>query len=140
MVRGRFAKDDAVTPAGPVGWNQRHLKAGGGELVDQDLLGNAVPAVVLGYPFYWRDKTKRLARRKVDNGEQTTRFERTEEAGVNFGRMAEMMVDVAHEDRIATFRRKIGVGFAGFDDSDVREFSPDDSCLDIGQPLGIQFR
>src|SRR5437879_6130094 len=131
MVLGRFAKDDAVTPAGPVGWNQRYMKTGGGELVAQNLLGNAVAAAVLRHTLYGRDETKRLARRKVDNGEQTTRFERTEEAGVNFGRMGEMMVNVAHEDRIATFGRKIRVGFAGFDDRDVREFSFGDSGPDV---------
>jgi hypothetical protein len=42
-------------------------------------LGNAVAAAVLRHTLYGRDETKRLATRKVDNGEQTTRFERTEE-------------------------------------------------------------
>jgi hypothetical protein len=53
--------------------------------------------------------------------------------------MAEMMVDVAHEDRIATFGREIRVGFAGFHDCDVCEFSFGDSGLDVGQPFGIEF-
>ena len=51
-----------------------------------------------------------------------------------------MMVHVAYEDRIATFGWKIGIGFAGFDNRDVREFSLGDRGPDVSQAFGIQFR
>src|SRR5437870_2099495 len=95
MVLGRFAKDDAVTPAGPVGWNQRYLKAGGGEFVDKYVLRNAVPVPVFGCASYRRADTERPAGWKVNDRKQAAGLERTEEAGVNFGRMGEMMVNVA---------------------------------------------
>ena len=133
-------KNDAITASGPVARSHLHLKTGGGDLVDEDFLWNAVPAPVLGHTSYRRDATEHLARRKVDDGKQTAGFERAEEAGVNFGGVREMMVHVAHEDHIATFGRKIGVGFAGFDNRDIRECSLGDSGLDVGQPIGIEFR
>jgi hypothetical protein len=51
-----------------------------------------------------------------------------------------MVVNLTHEDRIATFRWKTSVRFAGFDDRDIRELSLGDIGLNVGQPIGVQFR
>jgi hypothetical protein len=56
----RFAKNDAVTVAGPVARNHRYPKARSGDLGDQDPLRNAVPATIPGYTLWsWMGRRSR---------------------------------------------------------------------------------
>jgi len=91
-----------------------------------------MPAAILRHSLHWRYETECLAGRKVNNGEHPTGFQSSEEAQVNFSWMGEMKVYVACEDRIATFGRKIGVGFAGLDDGDIRQPSLGGPRFDVG--------
>jgi hypothetical protein len=88
MSRGQFAKYDAVAAAGPIGWDHVHLKAGGGDFVNQDLSRNAMLAVILGDTLYWSNEAK-VARREIDNSEDAAGLQRTEDTGMQAGPLRE---------------------------------------------------
>src|SRR6476661_3247164 len=58
---------------------------------------------------------------EVDDGQASARLERRQDAGVHRGRIDEVMVDVAHEQRVARGRREVRLLLATLHEGDVVE-------------------
>lgn len=117
-----FEEDDAIhlvigVAAEPVVVDGLDFESGSREFADEDFLRDPVTDAV--FRNARRDR-RALAGVFVDYGEPSAGLERVEKAGVDFGGLGEMVIDEAHEDRVAAVTRKVRGGFGGLHGDDIR--------------------
>src|SRR5688572_11888122 len=116
-------KEEARTliPGGPLRDRPDVCQPLGAHLVYHDGRWNPV-ATAIGRNAIWH--LRALLGFKVDHSQPAPGLQRGEKAPVDFRRAREVMVDVPHEDRVATRVRKIRRSRGSFQHRDVRKALP----------------
>jgi len=118
------------------------LKSRLDHLGDHDLHRDTVSTSVLGNSFGLSceppNKEDGLIRGEIYYRQPSSRAQGAMQAGVQFLRMRDVMVDSSHIDRIATGLRQIGVIFATFDNGDILKCSVHHGVTDLVQAFRVK--
>src|SRR5262249_18792066 len=115
------------------------LESCAGDFADEDVLGDAVTAAVLGH-------ARRLPRPQppggweVDQRQQAAGTGRAKQTLIDLRGLSDMVIDAAQEDRLATVLRWAIISLAGGDHRDVLELHLANRLADVVETLGIDLR
>jgi hypothetical protein len=122
-----------------VAWRRPRCSLNGNEtrraqLIEHSFRHNAVTIAVVP-SARWRAYAAR--RGEVDDGKSAARTERPKQGRIHDAHIADVMINVPHEDRFATAVRKIRPGRSPFDDDDVAERRGGRRLPQVFEPLRI---
>jgi len=114
----------AIVVVAPLHGRLDQAESRGGELVDRQLFGRSMAATVFRHARYRLVLRRFLSGWKINDRQQSARFERLEQTGIFFVHLGEVVIDSAHENGIAALARKVRFRYASFYYRDVLPYLP----------------
>src|SRR5277367_3361006 len=115
-----FHKQDTIIVRRPIIDNLLELETRLSYFVDQDSLLDAMIFAIFRYALY-------LAvlgmRRKINDRQLSSRFQRANQTRIELQRLRQMMIDAPQNNRVATSFRQIGYPFPTLHHDDILQFS-----------------
>src|SRR5260370_12455481 len=99
-------EQNAITIFRPVIHYFFHVQTRGAQLLDHNLLRDAVAAPVARNSFH---RVQPRPRREIDNRQPPSAFQRPHQAAIKFHRLRQVMVHAPQKNRVATRRRQIRI-------------------------------